>query len=169
MLAKIFTLRFNELTDGFDDAPLREFIKDKEILSMRDYFFMRHEIPYLAVVVNYNLLSVEQPPSSDKKERDESWRDLLKPEDMPLFNALRDWRNETSRRHGFPPYVISTNRQLAEIVHRKIGTKNQLAQIEGIGKSKIENYGDDIVALMKEKTADAPKPTTPDTTETKDV
>jgi len=156
MLAKIFTLRFNELTDIFDDALLQEFIKNKEILSMRDYFFMRHEVPYLTVVVSYNLHPIEQSKSGEKKECDESWRELLKPEDMPLFNALRDWRNETSRRHGFPPYIICTNRHLAEIVHKKITTKNLLAQIEGIGKSKIETYGDDIVALMKEKITASP-------------
>ena len=169
MLTKIFTLRFNELTDSFDDAMLQEFIKNKEILSLRDHFFMRHEVPYLAVIVSYNLHTVEQPKSDGKKERDESWRELLAPEDMPIFNAMRDWRNEASRRKGIAPYIICTNRQLAEIIQRKVGSKNQLAQIEGIGKAKIENYGDDIIALMKEKTAESPKQTAQKKTESKDA
>ncbi len=146
MLAKIFTFRFNELIDSFDDAPLRDFIKDKEILSIREHFFMRHEIPYLTVIVSYNL-RVEALPQTGKK-RDESWRELIKPEDMPLFNTLRDWRSETSRRQGFPPYIICTNRQLAEIVNRKPVNKNQLGQIEGIGTGKINSYGDDMIALI---------------------
>jgi hypothetical protein len=29
MLARVITLRFNGMLDGFDDAPLRDFIKDK--------------------------------------------------------------------------------------------------------------------------------------------
>lgn len=168
MLTKIFTLRFNELTDSFDDTPLQEFIKNKEILSLRDHFFMRHEVPYLAVIVSYNLQSVEQPKTNDKKERDESWKELLTPADMPIYNALRDWRNETSRRQGFAPYIICTNRQLAEIVQKRVGSKNQLAQIEGIGKAKIENYGDDIIALMREKATETPNPATTETTESKD-
>jgi ATP-dependent DNA helicase RecQ len=154
MLAKIFTLRFNELTDSFDDTPLQEFIKNKEILSMRDHFFLRHEVPYLAVIVSYNLQTVEQPKTDGKKERDESWRELLTPEDMPIFNAMRDWRNETSRRQGIAAYIICTNRQLAEIVHKRVSNKNQLSQIEGIGKAKISNYGDDIIAVMSEKIAE---------------
>jgi ATP-dependent DNA helicase RecQ len=154
MLAKIFTLRFNELTDSFDDTPLQEFIKNKEILSLRDHFFMRHEVPYLAVIVSYNLHTVEQPKTDGKKERDESWRELLTPEDMPIFNAMRDWRNETSRRQGIAAYIICTNRQLAEMVHKRISNKNQLSQIEGIGKAKISNYGDDIIAVMSEKIAE---------------
>lgn len=169
MLTKIFTLRFNELTDSFDDTPLQEFIKNKEILSLRDHFFMRHEVPYLAMIVSYNLQSIEQPKTDGKKERDESWKELLTPEDMPLFNALRDWRNETSRRHGFAPYIICTNRQLAEIIQKRVGSKNQLAQIEGIGKAKVENYGDDIIALLKEKMVEMPKPKAPETTESKDA
>lgn len=90
MLAKIFTLRFNELTDSFDDTPLQEFIKNKEILSLREHFFMRREVPYLTMIVNYNLQSIEPPKSDGKKERDEYWRELLTPEDMPIFNAMRD-------------------------------------------------------------------------------
>jgi superfamily II DNA helicase RecQ len=151
MLAKIFTLRFNELTDCFDDTPLRDFMKDKEILSIREHFFMRHEIPYLTIVVAYNPRSGTPPETAKKKQRDESWRELIHPEDMPLFNALRDWRNETSRRQGVPPYVICTNQQLAEIVSRKPANKNQLGQIEGIGKAKIAGYGDDIIALIAER------------------
>lgn len=108
---------------------------------------MRHDVPYLTVIVTYNLRPETEKPETDKK-RDESWRDLIAPEDMPLFNALRDWRNETSRRQGIPPYVICTNRQLAEIVSRKPSSKNALSQIEGIGTAKIANYGDDIITII---------------------
>lgn len=163
MLTKIFTLRFNELTDSFDDTPLREFIKNKEILSLRDHFFMRHEVPYLAVVVNYNLHAEREPQTEGKKERDESWKELLSPEDVPIYNALRDWRNETSRRQGVPPYIICTNRQLAEIVQKRVGNKNQLGQIEGIGKAKITNYGDDIVSIMTQKSEENPLIAPPET------
>ena len=55
---------------------------------------MRHEIPYLAVVVSYNLQPIVQLPTENKDgkriEGDESWKELLEPEDMPIFNALRD-------------------------------------------------------------------------------
>ena len=62
----------------------------------------------------------EESPKSVREKRDESWRALLTPEDMPLFQALRDWRNERSRREGIPPYLICTNKQTAEMVARRV-------------------------------------------------
>jgi hypothetical protein len=38
------------LLDGFDDAPLRELVKDKEVIAIRDHFFIKDEVPYLAVM-----------------------------------------------------------------------------------------------------------------------
>jgi hypothetical protein len=35
MLTRVITLRFNGVLDGFDDAPLRDFIKDKEVYAAR--------------------------------------------------------------------------------------------------------------------------------------
>jgi ATP-dependent DNA helicase RecQ len=152
MLAKVTTLRFNELTGVFDDAPLREFVKDKEVLSLRENFFIYHDVPYLMVFISYNLPAPVTTASGEvKKERDESWRELLTPADMPIFNTLRDWRNERSRREGIPPYIICTNRHLAEIVQKQVKTKTELGQIESFGKTKIERYGADIISLMTEQ------------------
>lgn len=69
------------------------------------------------------------------------WRDLLRPEDWPLFNALRDWRNERAREEGVPPYVIATNRQLAQVARDRPQTLSQLAQVEGFGKAKVGRHG----------------------------
>jgi hypothetical protein len=33
---KIFTFRFSESIDGFDDKPLQEFIADKEVIVFTD-------------------------------------------------------------------------------------------------------------------------------------
>jgi hypothetical protein len=51
MLIKIFSLAFDPLHNGFDDSEIRDFIKDKEVLSIQEFFFVRHQTPYLALVV----------------------------------------------------------------------------------------------------------------------
>lgn len=39
LLVRVLTLRFDPVLDGFEDAPLRDFLKDKAILSIREHFF----------------------------------------------------------------------------------------------------------------------------------
>jgi hypothetical protein len=46
MLVRVMTLQFNSVLGGFDDAPLREFIKDKEVLSINEHFFVKHDMPF---------------------------------------------------------------------------------------------------------------------------
>jgi ATP-dependent DNA helicase RecQ len=88
------------MLDGFDDAPLRDFIKDKEVLSIRDHFFVKNEVPYLAVIINYRpqpIVAAPAPKAGERGKSDESWRALIAEADVPLFNALRDWRATRSR------------------------------------------------------------------------
>ena len=44
MKLKVFTLRFSDSTEGFDDQPLQEFIADKEVIEFSEHFFI-HETP----------------------------------------------------------------------------------------------------------------------------
>ncbi len=165
MQARVITLRFSSMMDGFDDAPLRDFIKDKEVHALRDHFFVRNDTPYLAVMVSYSLMPVSQPapvatagkPTGSKG--DESWRHLISEAEVPLFNTLRDWRSARCKRDGMPPYVICNNRQLAAIVKARPQSLAALGQIEGFGEAKLRSYGAEILALMARQ-AEQPKEAT---------
>ena len=150
MLARVVTLRFDPVLEAFDDGPLQEFLKAKEVYAIRDHFFVRNETPYLAVVVTYGL----PPPVAGSvfpekgKGRDVSWRAQVSEVDLPLFNALRDGRAERAKRDGVPPYLICTNKQLAAMVNARPGSLSRLGAIEGIGKAKLDNYGQELQALL---------------------
>jgi superfamily II DNA helicase RecQ len=150
MLARVITLRFDPILSAFDDGPLRDSLKDKEVLSIRDHFFVKHKVPYLAVLVTYDLQRPEPAaPAVDAREsRDASWRALVSAADIPLFNALCDWRAERSKQEGVPPYVICTNRQFAAMVQARPQSLAKLGAIEGIGKAKLEKYGQEILAML---------------------
>ena len=142
MLTRVITLRFDPILGAFDDGPLREFLKDKEVLSIRDHFFVKHEVPYLAVLVTYDLYRPEAaaPAVDFREQRDGSWRTLVTAADVLLFNALRDWRAERSKREGVPPYVICTNRQFAAMVQARPQSLAKLGAIEGIGCAPHRAY-----------------------------
>lgn len=151
MLLRTFTLKFNSVTERFDEDELQEFIKDKEILAVREHFFIKHETPYLVVFITY--LPGNRDIASGKKQHD-SWRDRLADDQVALFNTLRNWRAERAKQEGVPPYIICNNRQLAQIAATRPSTLDGLANIHGIGKAKIEKYGKELLALL---TPEAPK------------
>ncbi len=39
MRVKLLTFRYSSSLGGFDDTPLLEFTRDKEVLSFREHFF----------------------------------------------------------------------------------------------------------------------------------
>ena len=39
MMTKVLTLRFNPLTGAFDDQPLVDFTRDKNLIDVRNHFF----------------------------------------------------------------------------------------------------------------------------------
>ena len=157
MLIRVITLRFSIAMDGFDDTLLTEFIKDKSVISLREHFFIRNETPYLVVLVVYDPVQEAVPghatgsEAGKRKKRDESWRALLQDRDMPLFDSLRSWRSERCKKEGVPPYVICNNKQLANIVKACPQSIAALMRIDGMGKIKAEKYGQEILALLKDK------------------
>ena len=50
MRARVVTLRFDPLLEAFDDSPLQELLKAREVFSIRDHFFVRSEVPLYLVI-----------------------------------------------------------------------------------------------------------------------
>lgn len=149
MHVRVFTLRFDPVTERFDDSAVVGFLADKEVLAIRDHFFVRDGVPYLTLVARYRT-GVAPAPAAGRPatNRDDSWRELLTDADWPLFDTLRAWRVERAKREGVPPYVICNNRQLAETVKARPPTLAALGRIEGFGEAKLKKYGPDLLALI---------------------
>lgn len=101
MLVKVITLRFDPRVVAFDDTVLVTFTRGKEVLSVRDHFFLRDDVPYWSFLVSYNVLQREGEPAPARSLVAEAgklkYRDLLDEATWPLFNALRDWRAERAK------------------------------------------------------------------------
>ncbi|MGE5268985.1 MAG: DNA helicase RecQ [Thiohalocapsa sp.] len=69
-----------------------------------------------------------------------------------LWEALRAWRLEEARRQELPPYVIFHDATLIEVARRRPTSLTGLAEIPGIGSSKLDRYG----AAMLEIVSQAP-------------
>ncbi len=68
--------------------------------------------------------------------------------DASLFSALKAWRLQQSRADSVPAFVIFNDRTLEELANVRPRTFGELQRINGIGPSKIERYGDQILAII---------------------
>ena len=148
-MIKLITIPFQNEIDGFDDQKLNDFLKDKKVASIKEYFFRESGRCYFTFVVDYEAKEIQDASKSPIKKFDESWRNILSEEDMGVFNVLKDWRRRVCEKEGIPPYIAFTNNQLAMIVKKRPQTLDALSEIAGVGKAKIAKYGKDILSMMK--------------------
>ena len=71
-------------------------------------------------------------------------------EDTSLFEELRRWRAAKAREQGVPAYVILHDKTLRELAEIRPTSHGMLAGITGMGSAKIEHYGEELLALIRE-------------------
>lgn len=68
--------------------------------------------------------------------------------ESPAWQALRDWRKETAHTEQVPAYIIFHDATLAAIVAARPESLTELAAISGIGKHKLERYGQSVLDVL---------------------
>jgi len=68
------------------------------------------------------------------------------------FAALKAWRGEVAREHNLPAYVIFHDATLAAIAARAPQSLSDLQGISGIGATKLERYGDEVLRVSTSAT-----------------
>jgi superfamily II DNA helicase RecQ len=74
----------------------------------------------------------------------------------PLAEVLRSWRSQ--RADGKPAYTVINDRTLAAIAEALPESRDELSRIDGIGPTRLERYGDELLALVREHGARAGAP-----------
>jgi len=85
MLIKVISIAFDSIYGGFNDQEIRDFLKDKEVISITDYHFVKNDVPYLTFVLRYFPHRAElesKPAQKEKREPEEDWKRLLTEADM---------------------------------------------------------------------------------------
>ena len=72
----------------------------------------------------------------------------LDPPESQLFAMLKAERSHLARSQGVPAFVIFQDQTLADIAKRRPKTMDELRQVPGIGRSKIERYGANILEAI---------------------
>lgn len=66
----------------------------------------------------------------------------------PVLERLKAWRKARARADGVPAYVIFHDKTLEEIAELLPKDWADLASISGVGPTKLERYGDEVLAVV---------------------
>ena len=69
----------------------------------------------------------------------------------PLLAALKAWRLAQAREQGVPPYVVFHDRTLLELTGQRPLTLEQLSAVGGIGRAKLERYGEALLQVLTDR------------------
>jgi ATP-dependent DNA helicase RecQ len=92
----------------------------------------------------------EPPPRARRTRRARGGGDVPNPVGNPLFEALRARRKELASEHGLPAYVIFHDSVLRDMAHQCPETLAELGTIAGVGAKKLETWGPDFIAVIRE-------------------
>ena len=68
--------------------------------------------------------------------------------DEAVFEALREWRSGAAKEAGMPAFVILTDATLMSIAEEMPANQQALLGLPGIGKSKLERFGEDLMSVL---------------------
>jgi DNA helicase-2/ATP-dependent DNA helicase PcrA len=69
--------------------------------------------------------------------------------DDPLFAGLREWRLRRAQDDGVAAFMVFDNKTLVAIAERSPRDHAELASVPGVGPKKLEQYGDEVLAVIQ--------------------
>ncbi len=83
-------------------------------------------------------------------------------EDAELFGRLREWRKSQAASQKVPPYVVFSDATLVAIADARPSSRSGLAQIAGVGPTKLTRYAEPVLAVLGGADPQAVDPVTVD-------
>jgi ATP-dependent DNA helicase RecQ len=90
----------------------------------------------------------EQRVRTSRSSRPKPELDSLQPDQLARFERLREWRRDTAREQSVPAYVVFNDATLRELAVERPDTITALAGISGVGRSKLEQYGEEVLDVI---------------------
>ncbi len=145
MKLRVFTLAYDPVEQRFDDAELNDFLEHRDVVSVAEHLFVHEQLPTWALMVTWR---EPRPAPRQGKRKNPDWVADLDEADTAVYDALRSWRNARAQEEGKPAYALFTNRQLAEIARRRPTSVSAIGEVQGIGPSRVERYGEDVLTVV---------------------
>ena len=127
-------------------APLNSFLGTHRVVRVTREWCPAGTDSYWAFCVEY----MEGAPAAGTVTTKVDYKAVLPPEQFEVFARLRTLRKALAEREGQPVFAVFSNQQLADIVRRDCRTLDDLKGVPGIGESRVEKYGTEVLAVLQE-------------------
>ena len=95
-------------------------------------------------------LQLRKQVKQAKTTTDKKQKLAVRPQDQPLWDALRALRTSLAEQAGVPPYVIFHDATLQDMVKKRPLTEQDMNRISGVGSQKLARYGQLFLAKISE-------------------
>ena len=148
MRVKVFKIRLPEEFLYKDQKMLDAFLEDHEIMKVETAFVSEER--YWSVILYFeDLKVVKNTVKEPKAVKYSAENEFLNRDEEKILDALKLWRSEKAREQNLPTYFIASNKELISVAKYKPARKEELLEIKGFGKHKIENYGEEILEILE--------------------
>ncbi|MCX8523350.1 HRDC domain-containing protein [Chryseobacterium formosus] len=133
-----------------DQKMIDDFLNNHEIIKVETAFV--HEENFWSVVLYFNEYKTEINKNTVKDSKAVKYSaddETLNSDEIEILEALKLWRSEKAKEQNLPSYFIATNKELISVAKYKPAKKEELLDIKGFGKHKIENYGEEILEILE--------------------
>jgi ribonuclease D len=89
-------------------------------------------------------------PSRPRRKRAPTAALILTPEEKRIVTDLKRWRLARANSLRKPAYMVCPDRTLEHLARELPETLEALATIYGLGQSKIESFGEDLLSALRE-------------------
>lgn len=147
MKVKVLKVRLSDDFIEHDQKVLDRFLRENNVLKFESAF-VKDDDGYWSVILYYEELKMTVNDSKTPKYSAENDAELNSDE-IKILDSLKLWRTEKAKDQNLPVYFIATNKELLSIAKYKPVKKEELLDIKGFGKHKIENYGEEIIEILE--------------------
>lgn len=150
MQFEIFEFRFP--VDRAALAEMNQFLHQHRISGVERNLVTRDGAPALIFVVEY--VGAASPKGLDPERRGDSRaseEELKKRmgDKYPFFNELRDLRQKLATERGTKIYNIFSNEQMAQLIEKRVITREAMGAIPGVGEKKLEDFGEVFLSWLR--------------------
>lgn len=132
-----------------DQKMIDDFLNNHEIIKVETAFV--HDENFWSVVLYFNEYNTDVKKNTVKDAKAAKYSaddNTLNSDEVEILEALKLWRSEKAREQNLPSYFIATNKELISVAKYKPAKIEELLDIKGFGKHKIENYGEEILEIL---------------------